>query len=197
MISHLFGNVAHLGDNFVVLDVHGVGYRVHMTVPDLVEVRATEATVKVYTHMSVREDGMFLYGFLSPDALEMFLMLTSVTRVGPALAQGILSQISIPDFAAAIIGEDEKILTGISGIGTKSARRLIVELKDTMQKKADLYGKDVKGPDPVRNDAIRALLSLGFSPKESRDAVESAIATMKSPGLQEVIKAALIKLKER
>ena len=153
--------------------------------------------VLVHTHMSVREDGISLHGFLRSDALEMFLMLISVNRVGPSLAQNILSQITLPDFAAAIIGEDEKILTQISGIGTKNAKRLIVELRDKMEKKAGMYRLDEKGPNVVRNDAVCALLSLGFGQKESREAVDAVMHSMKSPALQDIIKSALIQLKEK
>lgn len=196
MISHLHGTVDSIGESYAVIDVSGVGYRVYMTTPDLQEVRTRTDNVRVYTHMSIREDGISLHGFLRQDALEMFLMLISVSRVGPSLATSILSQITIPDFAAAIIGEDEKILTQISGIGNKGAKRLIVELRDKMEKKAGMYSLDEKGPDPMRNDAVRALLSLGFGQKESQEAVDSVRQALKSPSLQDLIKSALIHLKE-
>jgi Holliday junction DNA helicase RuvA len=197
MISHLCGTVASVGESSAVIDVGGVGYLVNMTAPDLRELKPGEDRVRVYTHMSVREDGISLHGFLRSDALEMFLMLISVNRVGPSLAQNILSQITLPEFAAAIIGEDEKILTQISGIGNKNAKRLILELRDRMEKKAILYRLETKSRDPVRDDAVLALLSLGFGQKESREAVDSVMRPEESPGLQEIIKAALVQLKEK
>jgi len=197
MISHLCGTVTSVGESSAVIDVGGVGYLVNMTAPDLRELKPGEGRVRVYTHMSVREDGISLHGFLRSDALEMFLMLISVNRVGPSLAQNILSQITLPEFAAAIIGEDEKILTQISGIGNKNAKRLILELRDRMEKKAILYRLETKSRDPVRDDAVLALLSLGFGQKESREAVDNAMRTEESPGLQEIIKAALVQLKEK
>jgi len=197
MISHLCGTIASVGESSAVIDVCGVGYLVNMTAPDLREVKARSGKVLVHTHMSVREDGISLHGFLRHDALEMFLMLISVNRVGPSLAQNILSQITLPDFAAAIIGEDEKILTQISGIGSKNAKRLIVELRDKMEKKTGMYQLDERGPDPKRDDAVRALLSLGFGQKESREAVDSVMHSKRSPTLQEIIKSALIELKEK
>ncbi len=197
MISHLCGTVTSVGESSAVIDVGGVGYLVNMTAPDLRELKSGDGRVRVYTHMSVREDGISLHGFLRSDALEMFLMLISVNRVGPSLAQNILSQITLPEFAAAIIGEDEKILTQISGIGNKNAKRLILELRDRMEKKAILYRLETKSRDPVRDDAVLALLSLGFGQKESREAVDNAMRTEESPGLQEIIKAALVQLKEK
>ncbi|MCC7567124.1 MAG: Holliday junction branch migration protein RuvA [Methanoregulaceae archaeon] len=197
MISHLCGTVTSVGESSAVIDVGGVGYLVNMTAPDLRELKPGEGRVRVYTHMSVREDGISLHGFLRSDALEMFLMLISVNRVGPSLAQNILSQITLPEFAAAIIGEDEKILTQISGIGNKNAKRLILELRDRMEKKAILYRLETKSRDPVRDDAVLALLSLGFGQKESREAVDNAMRMEESPGLQEIIKAALVQLKEK
>ncbi|HOP67339.1 MAG TPA: Holliday junction branch migration protein RuvA [Methanoregulaceae archaeon] len=197
MISHLCGTVTSVGESSAVIDVGGVGYLVNMTAPDLRELKPGDGRVRVYTHMSVREDGISLHGFLRSDALEMFLMLISVNRVGPSLAQNILSQITLPEFAAAIIGEDEKILTQISGIGNKNAKRLILELRDRMEKKAILYRLETKSRDPVRDDAVLALLSLGFGQKESREAVDNAMRTEESPGLQEIIKAALVQLKEK
>jgi len=197
MISHLCGTVTSVGESSAVIDVGGVGYLVNMTAPDLRELKPGDGRVRVYTHMSVREDGISLHGFLRSDALEMFLMLISVNRVGPSLAQNILSQITLPEFAAAIIGEDEKILTQISGIGNKNAKRLILELRDRMEKKAILYRLETKSRDPVRDDAVLALLSLGFGQKESREAVDNAMRMEESPGLQEIIKAALVQLKEK
>jgi Holliday junction DNA helicase RuvA len=110
----------------------------------------------------------------------------------------LLSQIGIEDFAMAILNEDEKALTRISGIGTKSAKRLILELRDKMKKVSEtMVMGDTGRASPAVHDAVSALISLGFSEKESRDAVNAAAVTMKTPTVQELIKAALVKMKER
>ena len=198
MISLLTGQVVHIGENFALIDVQGIGFEVRMTKPGLQEIGRMEKAVRVHTHLAVRDEEMLLYGFLRQSELEMFRMLISVTRVGPVLALSILSQISIPEFAAAILDEDEQILTRISGIGQKNAKRLILELKDKMKKKAGEFGGEMMlGTDPAKVDAVRALVALGFRQRESNVAVERVISGMKSPETSQVIKAALAELRER
>jgi Holliday junction DNA helicase RuvA len=192
MISHLRGEVTQTGEGFLVLDVGGVGYRVFMPVPDLHGLQEGKGQVTVFTHLAVREDALTLYGFARPGSLEMFRLLISVNRVGPALALTILSGIPVPDFAAAILDEDEKVLTRIPGIGQKSAKRLIVELKDKLKKKALLVMADERHGDPVRDDAVAALVSLGFQRKESVAAVENVMKSQGKFPVESVIKAALM-----
>ncbi len=192
MISHLHGEVTQTGEGFIVLDVGGVGYRVFMPVPDLHDLQDVTGKVTVFTHLAVREDALTLYGFTRPGSLEMFRLLISVNRVGPALALTILSGITVPDFAAAILDEDEKVLTRIPGIGQKSAKRLIVELKDKLKKKALLVMTDERRGDPVRDDAVAALVSLGFQRKESAAAVENVMKSQGKLTVESVIKAALM-----
>jgi len=125
MISHIYGEIAHRGEGFVVVDVGGMGYEVNVTKPTMQELIGKKEKVKLYTYLNVREDALNLYGFTSAGELEIFKLLISVTRIGPQIALNILSQIKIEELAFAIIHEDEKVLTRISGIGTKNAKRLI------------------------------------------------------------------------
>jgi Holliday junction DNA helicase RuvA len=128
----------------------------------------------------------------------MFRILIGVTGIGPQIAMNLLSQIGIEEFALAILNEDEKALTRISGIGAKSAKRLILELRDKMKKISETlsYGEAGKSSMPV-NDAVSALVSLGFAEKESRDAVSATARMQGSSTVQDLIRAALVKLKER
>lgn len=198
MISQLSGQVVSTREGSVILEVSGVGFEVRMPVPDLREISGSSGTVRVHTFLAVREDELALYGFLHPTGLEMFRMLISVTRVGPALALSVLSQISIPEFAAAILDEDEKVLTRISGIGQKNAKRLILELKDKLRKKAaEFEGATPAGTDPVRRDAVSALVALGFGERESRASVDQVLAAGTTPEVTTVIKAALAGLREQ
>jgi len=137
MISHIYGEIAQCGEGFVVIDVGGIGYQVNVAKPTLYELNGRKEKVKLFTYLHVREDALILYGFGSQSELEMFKLLISVTRVGPQIAMNILSQIRIEELAAAIIHEDEKVLTRISGVGSKNAKRLILELKDKMKKKME------------------------------------------------------------
>jgi holliday junction DNA helicase RuvA len=199
MIALLSGEPVLAGDRWVVIDVHGVGYQVQVTQPALQHLAGTRATVKLYTHMAVREDAVTLYGFLQQSELEMFRILISVTGIGPQIAINTLSQIGIEEFAIAILNEDEKALTRISGIGAKSAKRLILELRDKMKKIGETMPRREAGTGSmVVHDAVSALVSLGFSENESRDAVTAAArASGSSPTVQVLIKAALVRMKER
>ncbi|MFA6225073.1 MAG: Holliday junction branch migration protein RuvA [Methanoregula sp.] len=198
MIALLSGVPVLTGDRWVVIDVHGVGYRVLVTQPALQQLAGTREMVKLFTHMAVREDAITLYGFLHQSELEMFRILIGVTGTGPQIAMNLLSQIGIEEFAIAILNEDEKALTRISGIGTKSAKRLILELRDKMKKISETlpHGETGTGSMAV-HDAVSALVSLGFSENASRDVVNKAIRAPGTPTVQGLIKAALVTLKER
>jgi Holliday junction DNA helicase RuvA len=198
MIALLSGEPVLTGDRWVVIDVHGVGYQVQVTQPALQQLADRHEPVKLYTHMAVREDAITLYGFLHQSELEMFRILIGVTGIGPQIAMNLLSQIGIGEFAIAILNEDEKTLTRISGIGTKSARRLILELRDKMKKIGDTIPRGETGTRSMAvHDAVSALVSLGFAENESRDAVSSAASAASNPTVQGLIKAALVILKER
>ena len=198
MIALLSGEPVLAGDRWVVIDVHGVGYQVQVTTPALQQLAATRGTVRLFTHMAVREDAITLYGFLHQSELEMFRILIGVTGIGPQIAMNLLSQIGISEFALAILNEDEKVLTRISGIGAKSAKRLILELRDKMKKVRESLPQGEAGTGSmVVHDAVSALVSLGFAERESRDAVNAAARLPGSPTVQTLIKAALALLKER
>ncbi len=199
MIAQLVGELAGVGDRWVIIDVHGIGYRVQVTQPAIHEIAATVGAVRLFTHMAVREDAITLYGFLHPSELEMFRILISVTGIGPQIAMNLLSQIGRDELVMAVLNEDEKALTRISGIGTKGAKRLILELRDKMKKISETLPKDGNGSGSMAvHDAVSALVSLGFSENESRDAVMAAARSPGStPAVQGLIKAALIRLKER
>jgi Holliday junction DNA helicase RuvA len=192
MISHIYGEIAQCGEGFVVVDVGGIGYQVNVTKPIVYELTGKKEKIKFYTYLHVREDAHILYGFLNQSELEMFKLLISVTRVGPQIAMNILSQIKIEELAAAIIHEDEKVLTRISGVGAKNAKRLILELKDKMTKKME--GFELPTTSNVNYDAVSALVSLGFPRQSAQRAVEAVSGGEQK--VETIIKAALLKLKE-
>ena len=198
MIAHLHGEPVLTGDRWVVIDVSGIGYKVYVTQPALQVLSHTKSPVKLFTHMAVREDAITLFGFMHQSELEMFGILISVSGIGPQTALNLLSQIGIEEFAMAIINEDERALTRISGIGSKSAKRLILELRDKMKKVSQtIISGDLRYAVPAVHDAVSALVSLGFAEKESREAVNNAALTLKSPTVQDLIKAALATMKDR
>lgn len=192
MISHIYGEIAQYGEGFVVIDVAGIGYQVNVTKPVLYEITGRKEKVKLHTYLNVREDALTLYGFINQSELEMFKLLISVTRVGPQIAMNILSQIKIEELAAAIIHEEEKVLTRISGVGAKNAKRLIMELKDKMTKKME--GAALPATSNVNYDAVSALVSLGFPRQDAQRAVEAVSGGEQK--VEAIIRAALLKLKE-
>lgn len=195
MISHVSGYIAYCSDRYLVIDFNGLGFQVNVTETTNSQLRDVKEKVKLYTYLHVREDALTLYGFITPGELEMFMSLISVTRIGPQIALNILSQIKTGDLAAAIIQEDEKVLKGISGLGPKNAKRLILELRDKMKNHMDSF--EVPGTSNINYDAASALVSLGFAQREAREAVEAVAHGMKQPTVQALIKAALSKLKEK
>jgi len=196
MIAYLDGKPVSSGDRWVVLDVGGIGYRVFVPQQEIREVARAEGTVKLHTYMAVREDAITLYGFLRPSELELFAVLIGVSGIGPQTALNILSQVTLEEFVIAILDGDEKRLTRIPGIGPKSAKRLILELRDKMKKvqEAMALSHEGTGDQPAR-DAASALVSLGFAEEASYRAVRAAGAGMTKPTAQALIKAALAILK--
>jgi len=193
MIAHLTGDLAATGDGWVVIDVGGVGYRVAVTRPTAEALGHAEGPVRVLTRLVVRDDDVQLYGFSRPDELELFGILTGVSGIGPQIAMNILAEISFEDFALAIIDGDEAVLTRIPGIGKKSAQRLIFELQEKIQRHAVTGGRR----PAEAQDAAAALVSLGFAPREAQEAVDAAGAGMEAPAVQDLIRAALARLRER
>lgn len=192
MIAHLSGEPAHVCDKWAVIDVNGIGYQVFLPQPELAQLRTMTGKVLVHTHMAVREDGISLFGFLRRSELELFTMLIGVSGIGPQIALSIISQVEIEDFALAILNEDEKTLTRIPGIGPKSAKRLILELRDKMKKAGASLVTGEKGRgSAAAGDAVSALISLGFPESAARDAVTGAVAQLGNPDLESLIKTAL------
>ena len=198
MIAYLYGEPVMTGDRWVVLEVNGIGYRITVPEPEVAKIARASGKVKLFTYMAVREDAITLYGFLHQSEREMFAILLGVSGIGPQTAINILSQIALDDFVFAILSEDEKSLTRISGIGTKSAKRLILELRDKAKKVRESMPPSVavKGDQHAR-DAVSAVVSLGFAQKTATEAVESAVAANAGNSLQALIKAALVNLRER
>lgn len=195
MFAHIIGTVTSVSDRSAVIDVGGIGYLVLASQPTLKEIRAAGDRVKLFTQLVVREDAVTLYGFSRQNERELFQILINVSGIGPQIALNILSQISLEQFAMAIVHDDERALTRISGIGPKSAKRLILELKETMKKHRVAFS-EIDEHVPA-SDAISALVSLGFSEREAQDAVKDVIEKHDIGTVQAIIKAALQQIKER
>lgn len=180
-----------------MLDVNGVGYRIGMTGPALRQLSSHKGKIRIYTHLIVREDALTLAGFLEQAELELFLLLISVNRVGPQVALSILSQIPARELVQALTGEDEKRLTRLSGVGPRNAKRLILELKDKLKEHAIVQvPAGATNTGQAREDAIEALIALGFPSRDSIEAVTKAASGMTDITSKALLKAALGNLRE-
>ncbi|WP_302489037.1 Holliday junction branch migration protein RuvA [uncultured Mitsuokella sp.] len=192
MIGYLRGKVMFLYTDYVLLDVHGVGYRVFIANSTRQKLRLhEEASLFVYT--SVREDAIILYGFASQEEYDLFLLLISVSGIGPKVALGILSSITVEGLCRAIQNKQASILTKLPGIGKKSAERLILELKDKVsfapeEEELLTIENDVEVGDDKIAEATAALQALGYTQAEITPVISK---TAKYKTTEEIIKASL------
>jgi Holliday junction DNA helicase RuvA len=171
MIAYLEGTIQSKGVNFIILNTNGIGYKIFV-MPSLLLQESQGAKVALHTHQHVREDAIELYGFEQPTELSMFEILIGITGVGPKTALGILALTTPEQLRTAVASGNVALLTKVSGVGRKTAERLIVELKDTFaleekargEKASTLYESDL--------EVIEALERLGYGKSESRKAVE-------------------------
>jgi len=180
MIAQLTGTLAAREANSVVLDVHGVGYRVHVPVSSPVFLARPGDRVSLHTVMAVREDAITLYGFSTPLERDLFLMVTGVSGVGPRIGLSMLSVLSPADLARAIANGDTACLTRVPGVGPKLAQRLAYELGDRMAHALpELTAEEARGAAAAPearavDDAIEALIALGYNRTDARKAAEQA-----------------------
>ncbi len=180
MIAALSGKILIKGNDRVVIDVCGVGYEVFLTTDAVARLPDRNEEAFLYIHTHVREDAIVLYGFIEEDEKEMYLTLTSVSGVGPKLALGILSGMRVVELCRAIGSKDIKRLTGLQGVGKKTAERICVDLKDKLGhlggSDAAVYNSKEDGAaavSPVVVDALSALSNLGYSDPICRQAIVS------------------------
>ncbi len=177
MIAQLEGKIAGIKGNSVILMVGGVGYQVFVSAYTLGKL-AGQDQVLLHIHTHVREDQLALYGFLNEEELIMFELLISISGIGPKVALSILSIADVKTIRTAIVNKDPSILTRVSGVGKKTAERVIVEL----QNKVDSVGIEDQASALAGQDAIEALTSLGYSVTEAREALKLVPADITDVG---------------
>lgn len=184
MIAQLEGKIAGIRGNAIILMVGGVGYQVAVSAYTLGKLAGREQ-VMLHIHTHVREDSLALYGFLDEEELSMFELLISVSGIGPKVGLSLLSIADVKTIRLAIVNKDPNILTRVSGVGKKTAEKLIVEL----QNKVTAVAGDEDGDAASSQDALEALASLGYSITEAREALKMVPAEVKDVSAR--IKAAL------
>lgn len=199
MIAHLKGLLADVSEECVVLDAGGVGYEVHVPGSTLARLPPQGEALKLYTYMALRQDAITLYGFLTAAEQRLFCHLISVQGVGPRMALAVLSVMSPDGFFQAMLNEDVDALTSVPGVGPKTARRMILDLRDKIgaKKKIAKKGRDTgraQADGPVAQ-SVDALMALGYGRTEALSAVESCISELgDAPLVEDVIRAALRRL---
>ncbi len=183
MIAFVRGEIEHISEDNVVIDVGGIGYNIRISTETAGRLPGIGKEVKLYTYTCVREDAFWLYGFLSRDELEIFKLLITVNGIGPKGGLAILSVMSADDLRFSIMSGDAKAIAKAPGIGNKTAGRVILDLKDKIsiedtliQKEMNGYaaGADLKEDNNARNEAVEALVALGYSASDALKAVKKA-----------------------
>ncbi len=196
MIASLTGHLRSKTPTDVVLDVQGVGYAVHIPLSTYAALGEIGSTVTLLTYLQVREDAMVLFGFATEDERAMFRLLLAVNGIGPKLAQNILSGLPAGELRSLIRAGNVAALTGIPGIGRKTADRIVLDLRDKVAPGGDDAEEiDVEGATPghVRSEALQALLALGFPRTAAEKGIRAALqgANGASLSVEELLKRAL------
>jgi holliday junction DNA helicase RuvA len=200
MIAQLTGRIDQLAEGSCIVDVNGVGYLVHASTRTLAALPPPPATARVLVETHVREDAILLYGFLDPAERDWFRLLTTVQGVGAKVALSVLSALSARDLVSIIVSGDRVSLTRVSGVGPKLAVRLLTELRDkagAMPSSPGIALPPLRAPG-VAEDALSALLNLGYRRPEAQPAVARVIERLgEGTSLDAVIRETLKELAQR
>lgn len=190
MIAHLSGDILYTGDKYIVVETGGVGYKVRVTTDALLFLKNNaDKKVSLWIYTVVREDALDLYGFQNQNELDFFEMLISVSGIGPKGALGILNVAPVEHLKEAIAMGDTGALTKVSGIGSKSAQKIILELRDKLGGHENNTGGTMLGDE---RDAIEGLVALGYPERSAREALKKVSSETKGTGAR--IKEALKQL---
>lgn len=194
MIAHLKGKLTYKSPDHSIVDVNGVGYKVFTPLSTYYALPQLGESISLRIHTRVREDDLKLFGFLTEEEQAIFEKLITINKVGPKLALGILSGMSPADLLSAVMSNDAARLSSIPGVGKKTAERLALEMKDKL---ADLaldmeHQPDVGSPDGFYEDALSALVNLGYKKPQAEKALQSAYnENGKESSLEDLIKESL------
>jgi holliday junction DNA helicase RuvA len=198
VIAFLRGRVLHKHPNRVVVDVGGVGYDVHVPLSTYYDVGEEGADIELRVHLHVREDTLQLYGFLTDLERQVFERLIAISGIGPKLAIAVLSGMDSREVIAAVQRADVVRLTGIPGVGKKTAERMVLELKDRLTELATPAAagtvSQVSADDRLRGDVLSALQNLGYHRPQAERAIDAALAAAPDAGFEHALRGALREL---
>lgn len=199
MLSYIIGEVAEISADTVVIENNGIGFNIKTSAMTIDSLPPVGDMVRIYTYLHVREDAMQIFGFLSKDELEVFKLLLNVNGIGPKGALGILSAISTDDLRFAVLSDDVNLIKSCPGVGAKTAQKLIIELKDKLRLE-DAFEMTVNNNNKkntvqdntviVMNEAVEALVSLGYSSKDAIAAVKK-VENIQNKNSEQILKEAL------
>jgi holliday junction DNA helicase RuvA len=199
MITYLHGTLIEALPTQVTVEVNGVGYEALIPLSSFDKLPAPGQSVKLLTHLVVREDAHVLYGFMTAAERGLFrLLINHVSGIGPKIALNILSGIQVTAFRGAVAGGDIKMLSQISGVGKKTAERIVIELKDKIGPggvlEAQSAQRALSSDEQKINDAVLALIALGFKAAEAHETVRGTLAVLGAEAsLEELVRASLKK----
>lgn len=191
MIGFLTGKIISKKPTQILLDVNGVGYSVNISITTFEKLGGENSTASLYTFLSVKEDALDLYGFSTEAEKEMFRLLISVSGIGPKLAQSILSGIQIEELKEALQVGNISRLVAIPGIGRKTAERMLIELRDKVEKLAEEFIEVTNAKFAIKNDAVSALTSLGYNSKTAEKVVRDILEKTPDATIEDLVKNSL------
>ncbi len=201
MISYIKGELTEVFEDTVVVETNGIGYNIRVPGSLLDRLPSVGSSVRIYTYLYVKEDAMNLFGFLNRDDLSVFKLLLNVSGIGPKGALAILSTIGPDDLRFAVLSEDVKTISSAPGIGAKTAKRLIIELKDKL-KLAEVFETALANKEKAssendvllaKNEAVEALVALGYASAQAMKAVQQ-VENAEEKDSEQILKEALKKL---
>mgnify|MGYP000277066458 FL=1 len=190
MITHLKGKLVEKSPTNVVIEVNGIGYWINISLTTFSQIPDNE-NIKLYTHLQIKEDSHSLYGFYTKKEREIFRLLISVSGVGTSTARTMLSSLDPQQVVEAISSNNVSIVQSVKGIGSKTAQRLIIELRDKILKIYDLDESYVNSNNTTREEALSALEVLGINKKSSERLVDNIIKENQDISVEEIIKETL------
>ncbi|MBI4549976.1 MAG: Holliday junction branch migration protein RuvA [Candidatus Omnitrophica bacterium] len=195
MYSYLKGNLAVKHPTQIVVDIGGIGYEVLIPLSTYSHLPAEGQSVHLLTHVHIREDAHQIFGFLTQDEKSLFRLLLSISGIGPKMALAVLSGLAVADLKRAIIHEDLAALTAISGIGRKTAERIIIELREKVlvDEKSSRRPEETGTDDELVQDTVLVLVSLGYKKPSAQDAIKKVLgeAGGKRLSVEELVRASL------